>query len=120
MTRAILATSPSVVEQASPKERVRVVRILEHILPVAPRRIGLLNDAAITSSLHRYELDRITAPTLVIGVADDLFGTYDGARYAAEHIPAARFVGYPVGGHLWVGHEQDVIGEISSFLRHAA
>jgi pimeloyl-ACP methyl ester carboxylesterase len=91
--------------------------MMELILPVSPRRLGLLNDAAVTSSLPRYELERIAAPTLVISVADDLFGTYAAARYTAEHIPQARFVGYPIGGHVWVGHHAQVISEIAAFLR---
>ena len=117
LIRAILATPPAVVENASAAEQARVAAVLEHILPVAPRRIGLLNDAAVTSSLQRYELERIAAPTLAISVADDLFGTFDAARYTAEHVPRARFIGYPSGGHLFVGHEEDVVSEIAAFLK---
>lgn len=115
--RAILATPPAVVESASADERARVAQVLDHVLPVSPRRLGLLNDAAVTSTLPRYELERIAAPTLVLSAADDLFGTYDGARYSAEHIPRARFIGYPSGGHLWVGHQQEVMSEIAAFLK---
>jgi pimeloyl-ACP methyl ester carboxylesterase len=115
--RAILATPPAVVEDASAPEQARVAEMLEQILPVSPRRLGLLNDAAVTSSLQRYELERIAAPTLVISVADDLFGTFDAARYTAEHVPGARFIGYPSGGHLWVGHQDEVVSEIADFLR---
>jgi hypothetical protein len=50
-------------------------------------------------------------------MADDLFGTFDGARYTAEHVPHARFIGYPSGGHLWVGHQKDVVSEIAAFLK---
>jgi 2-hydroxy-6-oxonona-2,4-dienedioate hydrolase len=115
--RAILATPPALVKAASAAERARISTILEHILPVTPRRSGLLNDAAITSSIQRYELERITAPALVISVADDLFGTFDGAWHTAEHIPGARFIGYPTGGHLWVGHQEAVVSEIVAFLK---
>jgi 2-hydroxy-6-oxonona-2,4-dienedioate hydrolase len=115
--RAILATPPAVVERASADERARVAQVLDHILPVSPRRLGLLNDAKITSSLPRYELERIEAPTLILSVVDDLYGRYDGARYSAEHIPHARFIGYPSGGHLWVGHQKEVMSEIVAFLK---
>lgn len=73
--RAILATPPIVIESAGAEEQARVQQMLEHILPVSPRRPGLLNDAAVTSSLLRYELEKITASTLLISAADDLFGT---------------------------------------------
>jgi pimeloyl-ACP methyl ester carboxylesterase len=77
----------------------------------------LVNDAAVVTSLPRYELERIGAPTLVMSATDDLFGTFDTARYTAEHIPRARFVSYPSGGHLWVGHHKELLSEIIAFLK---
>src|SRR5262249_50367390 len=117
VTRAILATPPAVVENASADEQARIGKVLERILPVSSRRLGLLNDAAVTSSLQRYELERIAVPTLVISAADDLFGTFDGARYTAEHVPRARFIGYPSGGHLLVGRQKEVTSQIAAFLK---
>jgi pimeloyl-ACP methyl ester carboxylesterase len=119
MTRAILATPPEVVDRASGEEQARVARMLDLILPVSARRQGLLNDAKVTSNLPRYDLERIAAPTLAISVADDQFGTFDGARYSARHIPRARFVGYPSGGHVWVGHHDEVISGMTGFLKSA-
>ncbi len=115
--RAILATPPAVVETASPEEQARVQQMIDGILPVSERRPGLRNDAAVIPALQRYELERIGAPTLAIGFADDLFGTHDSARYTAGQIRGARFVSYPSGGHLWVGHQQDVLNEIARFLK---
>jgi len=115
--RSILATPPEVVHEASAAEKARVAQMMENILPVSRRRLGLLNDAAVTSTLGRYELERISAPTLAISAADDLFGTYETARYSAEHIPGARFIGYPTGGHLWVGHHDEVLAGIAAFVR---
>ena len=108
---------PAVVANASVDEKARVDEILRHILPVSPRRLGLRNDAAVVSSLERYEVERIAVPTLVISVADDLFGTFDPARYTAEHVPHAKFIEYPSGGHVWVGHHKEVISEIAAFLK---
>jgi pimeloyl-ACP methyl ester carboxylesterase len=117
MTRSLLGTPPEIVAAAPPAERARVADILNSILPVSPRRLGLLNDADVTTHLTRYELERITAPTLAVSVADDLYGTYDVARYTAEQIPGARFVGYPSGGHVFVGRQDAVTAELSAFLR---
>lgn len=117
MIRGILGTPPELVEGASADERAQVERIIEHILPVSSRRPGLLNDADVVTSLPRYELERIAVSTLTISSADDLYGTFDGARYSAEHIPHARFVGYPSGGHMGVGHLNDTTSEIIAFLK---
>ncbi|MES2879785.1 MAG: alpha/beta fold hydrolase [Pseudomonadota bacterium] len=114
---SILATPAAVVNQASAAEQTRVERMLAHILPVSPRRLGLLNDAAITSTLARYELERITTPTLAISLADDLFGTLDGARYTAEHVAQARLIAYPSGGHVWVGRQMALVSELAAFLK---
>jgi len=91
--------------------------VLEHLLPVSARRLGLLNEAAAVSALERYDLEGIHVPTLILSTVDDRYGTYDAARYTAEHIHGARFVGYATGGHLLVGHNNDVFAEIVAFLK---
>jgi len=116
LLRAILATPPAIVERASAQEQARVEQTLQHVLPVSLRRLGMVNDVAVISTLERYDLERIAAPTLVISAADDLFGTFNGARAAAALIPGARFVGYATGGHLCVGHQDEAMSEIAAFL----
>jgi 2-hydroxy-6-oxonona-2,4-dienedioate hydrolase len=120
VVRSVLGTPPEVLRSASAEEQQRVAEILEDILPVSARRLGLLNDAAVTMSLERYELETISAPTLALSVEDDLYGTYECARYTAAHIPNARFIGYATGGHLWVGHQREAFAEIAAFLRSNA
>lgn len=120
MVRGMLGTPPSVLKNANAEESARVARVLGHIQPLSMRRLGLLNDLSTLRSLPRYELERIAAPSLLLGVADCLYGTYAGARYSAERIPRARFVGYQNGGHLWVGHQREVMAEIADFIRAAA
>lgn len=117
MYRAVLGTPPEIVARAAHAERMRVAAVLDAILPVTERRLGLLNDADVTTHLERAPLESIAVPTLTVSVADDLYGTFDAARYTAEHIAGARFVGYPEGGHLFVGHEADVMRTIADFLR---
>jgi pimeloyl-ACP methyl ester carboxylesterase len=116
MIRGLLGTPPELVARAPDAERKRIAAMLDQILPVSDRRVGLLNDAVVTTQIERYPLERITAPTLTIGAADDLYGTYDAARYSAEQIPGARFVGYPDGGHMLVGRNADVTRTIAEFL----
>jgi pimeloyl-ACP methyl ester carboxylesterase len=118
--RGILGTPPELLANASADERARVERIMDHVLPVSPRRLGLLNDAVVTSSLARYELEKIAAPTLAISTPDDLYGTFDGGRYTAEHVRHGRFVGYPNGGHMLVGHDAEASSQITAFLRESA
>jgi 2-hydroxy-6-oxonona-2,4-dienedioate hydrolase len=89
-------------------------------LPLSARQEGLLNDVRIAVSLERYEIESIAAPTLIISARDDFYGTYASSLYTAQHIAGARFHGLNEGGHLWVGHHQEVMGEIVSFLASRA
>jgi pimeloyl-ACP methyl ester carboxylesterase len=119
MIRGVLGTPPELVERADAVERARVGAMLDEILPVSDRRLGLVNDAIVTTTITRYALEQISAPTLTISAADDLYGTYDAARYTAEHIPGARFVGYPDGGHVLIGRNTEVTNAIAEFLAAA-
>jgi len=119
MIRGLLGTPPELVARASSAEQERIAAMLDQLLPVTDRRAGLLNDAVVTIGIERYPLERIAAPTLAISAADDFYGTYDAARYSAEQIPGARFIGYPSGGHMLVGRNADVTSSIAEFLAAA-
>ena len=117
LLRTMFATPPELVAAADAAEQQRVQRMFNDILPVTARRLGLLNDAAVIGTMPRYSLEAVSVPTLAISLEDDRFGTYDGARYTAEHVPGARFIGYPSGGHVWVGRHRQVLDAMAAFLR---
>jgi 2-hydroxy-6-oxonona-2,4-dienedioate hydrolase len=117
MMKTVAATPLADFKQASPAEQTRVLEVLSHIEPISQREKGLRNDSAVAPSVPRYPLEQIAVPTLVIAAEDDLFGTFKGGQYTAEHIAGARFVGYPTGGHLLVGHGDDVRHELAELLR---
>jgi pimeloyl-ACP methyl ester carboxylesterase len=117
VSEAVLGTPAGIVNSSSAQEHQRFHQAMLGILPVSPRRLGLLNDSAITSTLPRYELERIKAPMLLISAKDDLYGTYDAARYTAQQVPGARFMGYEKGGHLLVGHFEQAQAEIVALLK---
>jgi pimeloyl-ACP methyl ester carboxylesterase len=116
----MLGTPPEVLARADEAEKARFERFVLQPLPVSERREGLLNDATVVTHLPRYDLERIAAPALVISAADDLFGTFDAAQYTVQHVPGARLLSLRDGGHLWVGHHREVMGEIAAFLTGSA
>jgi 2-hydroxy-6-oxonona-2,4-dienedioate hydrolase len=116
LVRTMLGTPAELFDAASPAVRADVIGVLDAVEPVSRRKQGLLIDAQITSKLPRYELERIKAPTLLISVEDDLYGTWENARYTASQMPGSRFVSYPVGGHLWLGRDEEVWREVVSFI----
>jgi 2-hydroxy-6-oxonona-2,4-dienedioate hydrolase len=116
----ILGTPYEVLEHASPAEQERLQTMLMNILPVSRRRAGLFNDGAVVSGLERFDLEGITAPTLLISVEDDRYGTFSRAQYTAGQIRNARFLGFPTGGHLWLGHNEEVCTAVRDFLKSTA
>ena len=113
----VLATPPEQVSVASPQERLRINNILDHILPVSARAAGLRSDSVLGKSLGPSFLSSVRAPTLIISVRDDGFGTYTSAEYTASQIKGAKFVGFEHGGHVWVGHDDEVMREIASLAK---
>ncbi len=90
--------------------------ILDNILPVSTRAAGLRSDSVLGKGIPRYALEAIRAPTLIISVRDDGYGTYASAEYTASQIAGAKFVGFDTGGHTWVGHDDEVQAEIEKLL----
>jgi pimeloyl-ACP methyl ester carboxylesterase len=120
MFKTVLGTPPEDVAEAGAEEQARAAEFLSHIEPISERKKGLQNESAIARSLPRYDLERLRIPTLVSSIEDCLYKTYPGARYTAENIPGARFIGYATGGHLAVGHEKELWSEVRQFLQAAA
>ena len=115
-TRGVLGTPPAAVAAASDAEQARVASILWDILPLSQRAAGLSLESKLTVEQLSKPLDLIKVPTLTISAKDDLYGTWQNAQFIARVVPHGRFVGYPVGGHLLVGHSQEVLAAIAQFL----
>jgi 2-hydroxy-6-oxonona-2,4-dienedioate hydrolase len=118
MIGTLLATDPALVAQAPAFERRRADRILDEIMPVARRSGGMLNDAQLAGNPAGVDFSKITVPTLVISVEDDRFGTAATARDIAAAVPHCKLVIYPRGGHIWIGHDDDLWREVSRFVRN--
>lgn len=119
MIRMVLGTPPELLSDADPAERARVQVMLDHILPVSSRRLGLINESAVVSNLPRFELEHLETPTLIISARDDGYQTFAGSSYSADYIPNAQFIGYATGGHLLVGHERETTAAIVDFVQRA-
>jgi 2-hydroxy-6-oxonona-2,4-dienedioate hydrolase len=115
----VLATPPEQVSTASAAEQARINAILDHILPVSARAAGLRSDSVLGKSLGPSDLGNVRAPTLIVSVRDDGFGTYASAEYTASQIKGAKFIGFERGGHVWVGHDDEVMQEITELIKRA-
>lgn len=102
-------------ETMTPQERADANEIIEAILPVSQRYIGIMNDETNHQNRHRLALEEIRAPTIIVDAMD--IETFPGSRYAAEHIPNAKLVAFETGGHLLVGHGDEARAAIKDFLQ---
>lgn len=116
MTRTLLATDPALLSQVEPDERRRAALILDGLMPISRKTDGLRADAFWAGAPSRTAHDRIEVPTLILSCADDLFGTAGTARLLADRIPGAELKIWPEGGHIWLGHDEDVAREIAEFV----
>ena len=115
--RTVLGTPAAVVVAASPSEQARVAAFLAQISPVSRRQIGLSLEGRLTVEDLSNSLQSIIVPTLAISVEDDLYGTYGNAQFIACHVAHGHFIGYHAGGHMLVGHIDEVSLSVRSFLR---
>ncbi len=105
---------PELIATASAASRERVMGIVKSMEPLSARFPGINLDSQ--ADLHALPLQSIKVPTLVVSARDDLFNTLPAARYLAGRIPGAKLIVYEEGGHLLVGHEQQVKTEVGKFI----
>ncbi len=117
MITSFLGVPPEVVRAAAPDDQAAVAAMIRSILPLSERYAGINIDS--TPPLAALALDSLDVPTLIISARDDLFDTLPPAEYAAARIPGARLVTFETGGHLLVGHRDEVRAAIADFLAQA-
>ena len=109
-----IGVPPELLAAASPAERDRITQMVRKIQPLSARFPGINIDSK--PELRRSSLETIKTPTLVVSVRDDLFNTLPAAEFAAAAIPNAKLVVYDKGGHLLVGHQDEVRAAVADFL----
>jgi 2-hydroxy-6-oxonona-2,4-dienedioate hydrolase len=120
MIRTLLATNPALLDQVDDDERRRAETILAQILPISRKVEGLRNDGFWAGTPTRTAYERIGAATLLLSCEDDLFGTAENARLLSQRMVGSRVVIYPTGGHIWLGHDDDIAMETADFIRASA
>lgn len=109
-----LGVQPALLAMATPDQRAAVRAVVRSIQPLSQRVAGINLDS--TPDTSRPALEHITAPTLIISARDDLFNTLPAAEFAARTIPGAELIVYDTGGHLLVGHDEDLVQRVRGFV----
>ncbi len=116
---AILGAPPELQARLTPAEKDLLAEILQTMHPVSLRSAGMSHDAM--PRRFDFPLERITAPTLVVHAVDDNVVSFAQGQHTAQKISGARLLALPDGGHLKIGHHQEMKSEIVAFLKqHSA
>jgi len=105
-----------VISTLDEQDNLWLQRLLTYVLPVHPRRDGLVNDFSQIYKLDIFPRDQISCPALIIHAQDDPLVSIKHGRFSAEIIPNARMVEFTSGGHLLLGQHKLVKAEVESFL----
>jgi pimeloyl-ACP methyl ester carboxylesterase len=114
MLISFIGIPPDVVHAAASADQQAVMDVVRRIEPLSERFAGINIDS--NPDLAPRALKGLSVPTLLITARDDLFNTYPSASYAAGQIPNAKLIVYDQGGHLLVGHGNEVREAIGDFL----
>ena len=101
----------------SSDEKAWAADFVDSILPVSMRYEGMINDMEPRPRQEADTLGRIDAPTLVIHAADDTLVPIREGEFSAQTIPGADFIVLPEGGHLLLGHHDEVQSQVIAFLK---
>ncbi len=108
-----------VLNKLSKPERQELINdILLAGFPISKRTKGVLFDTYFsnTSIDEGIAFESIKSPVLVIHAEDDPAPPIEGARNISERIPDCELITFDVGGHLILGHEQEIKKSISLFI----
>ena len=106
-----------VIKKLDAQDTAWLKNLSEYVLPLQPRRTGLVNDYVQIMQLPIFPLEKIQTPTLVVHAQDDSLVSIRQGRFSAENIPNARFLKYSSGGHLLLGQRAGVRAAVETFLR---
>ena len=101
----------------SREDQAFVSGLVDAFLPVTGRVAGLRNEGAAIDPRTGYDLAAIKAPTLVVHAQDDGINPFAIGAATAEAIAGAELLALPDGGHLLLGHADEVRDRIGTFLK---
>lgn len=92
----------------------------ETMLPVSPRKKGIVNDETVTNldmlvHFDDYKVEQIKVPILCVQAKDDPMVKYSDTQKFLSRVKAKTAL-FKTGGHLISGHGNDVSDKIKAFI----
>lgn len=91
------------------------------MLPLGERRAGMKIDATVTNidmarNFERYPIEELQVPALIIAAKDDKLSDFNAMEKVVPRFPECTFISFESGGHLLVGHEDEIQEELDAFI----
>ena len=112
----IFDARPELTAQMAATEATFLDAMIAAFLPVTQRRAGLANEGAAIDPAFAIDPAQVRAPTLIAHARDDRLTPVATAQFMARGIPGAETLIFDTGGHLLLGHHQEVRQRVAEFL----
>jgi pimeloyl-ACP methyl ester carboxylesterase len=91
------------------------------MLPVSKRKAGVDLDASINNpdmarNFDDYDIESLQVPTLILQAKDDKLVNYAQTEKAVLRFPNCTFISFETGGHLMVGHSEEINQAVAEFI----
>ncbi len=91
--------------------------VIATVLPVKVRADGALFDLFESNpAINEFPLENVGVPVLVIGAIDDPLSLFRNTKSLADRIPNAELLTIEDGGHMMLGHGDEIRTAIAAFL----
>jgi len=109
-------------KNGSQNDKQGVDELFNSILPINPKKRGILNDENITNpdmiiNYKDYPIEDIRAPVLILHAKNDPMAKYDTMIEASKRFSNVIIKEYELGGHILYGHNEETKESVENFLQ---
>ena len=92
------------------------------MMPIKDRKEGVIRDASVTNpdmarNYDNYQIESLQVPSLILHAKDDKLANYEDTVNALSRFPNCKFVSFETGGHMMVGHSEEIKKAVFEFIR---
>ena len=114
----IMGVPRSIQNHLTPVQLEWLSRAMAQFLPPRQRIKGIMNDICVSNpGMNEVDtFEQISVPKLIIHAMDDPMPSFATARQISCRLPNTEFIEIKDGGHLLLGHFEQVRAEIRAFI----
>lgn len=108
-------------KNASSYERKQFDDMMKTLLPVSPRKHGIINDNKVINpdmvkNYDTYPLEKLNIPILILHAKNDPMASFGDMKEASKRLEHKKIIAYEEGGHVLFGHSKENKQYISDFI----